>query len=160
MNQNMQNDPTFATTGKFLNVGDTAPDFEFKLTTGFTVKLSDLVNKAPVLINFIKGTWCPFCTTHMTNLRKWQKSLNKKNINIIVLSSEDLDIIRNWVKENQIDYMFGHVNEKKVFQQFGIEIEKMNFPSPATFLIEKDLKIRFSYLGKRDQNLETSVSAL
>lgn len=146
MNQNMQNDPTFVVTGKLLSVGDSAPDFEFKLTTGFTVKLSDLVNKGPVLLNFIKGTWCPFCTTHMSNLRKWQKGLNKKNINIMVLSNEDLDVIRNWVKENQFDYMFGHANETKVFQKFGIEIEKMNFPSPATFLIEKDLKVRFSYI--------------
>lgn len=158
MNQNMQKDPTFETTGNLLSVGDTAPDFEFKLTTGFTIKLSELVSKGPVLLNFIKGTWCPFCTTHMANLRKWQKGLNKKNISIMVLSNEDLDTIRNWVKDNDIDYMFGNVNDKKVFHQFGIEIEKMNFPSPATFLIEKDLKVRFTYIGKRDQALENSVS--
>lgn len=42
---------------KVINVGDKAPDFELPDATGNTVRLSNLLNKGPVLFTWYRGNW-------------------------------------------------------------------------------------------------------
>src|SRR5271165_4627401 len=50
--------------GKIENVlprGSVAPDFTLPDAFGSLVKLSELLGKGPVILNFYRGDWCPFC---------------------------------------------------------------------------------------------------
>jgi len=58
-----------ATAGAgLLAVGDAAPDFTLPDQHGRPVRLSDRMALGPVVLVFIRGGWCPFCTMM---LRAW-----------------------------------------------------------------------------------------
>ena len=59
--------------GYIVKVGDTAPDFEMKLTDGRKVKLSELKGKV-VMLQFT-ASWCGVCRKEMPFIEKdiWQK---------------------------------------------------------------------------------------
>jgi hypothetical protein len=44
-------------TQQCLKVGDLAPDFELLNAGGKPVKLSELLNRGPVVLNFYRGGW-------------------------------------------------------------------------------------------------------
>ena len=52
--------------------GDTAPDFTLLDQHGRTVRLADRLALGPVVLVFIRGGWCPFCTLA---LRAWADAL-------------------------------------------------------------------------------------
>ncbi|MEO0513320.1 MAG: peroxiredoxin-like family protein [Planctomycetota bacterium] len=59
--------------GGAKNVGDTAPDFELPNAAGELVRLSDLLKDGPVILNWYRGGWCPYCNL---TLRAYQSRLD------------------------------------------------------------------------------------
>ncbi|MGZ5278832.1 MAG: peroxiredoxin family protein [Pseudobdellovibrionaceae bacterium] len=126
-----------------LKIGSPAPDFEFTLTRGNTMSLSHIAEKGPVLVNFIKGTWNPQYVSYIRNLRRWQATLGKKNVTLVVISSEKVETLRESTKGQNLDFLFGSANDIETFAKFGIHFEKNDsFIKPATFLIETDMTVR------------------
>lgn len=55
---------------RILRVGSTAPTFTLPdALTGKLVRSKDLLALGPVIVNFFRGRWCPYC---MTELEAWQ----------------------------------------------------------------------------------------
>jgi len=55
---------------RLLPVGALAPSFSLPDTlTGKQVRSADLLALGPVIVNFFRGRWCPYC---MTELEAWQ----------------------------------------------------------------------------------------
>jgi peroxiredoxin len=55
---------------RILPVGSHAPEFALPdALTGKLVRSSDLLAVGPVIVNFFRGRWCPYC---MTELEAWQ----------------------------------------------------------------------------------------
>ena len=52
-----------------LPVGMKAPEFVLTDSTGRLVKSSDLLALGPVILNFFRGRWCPYC---ITELEAWR----------------------------------------------------------------------------------------
>jgi peroxiredoxin len=50
---------------RILPVGTKAPDFALPDVSGRTVKSSDLLALGPVVLNFFRGRWCPYCVTEL-----------------------------------------------------------------------------------------------
>jgi hypothetical protein len=60
---------------RILPVGSTAPEFALPdALTGKLVRSSDLLAVGPLIVNFFRGRWCPYC---MTELEAWQPSILK-----------------------------------------------------------------------------------
>lgn len=155
----MENDPQFTSLSPSPKIGDLAPDFQFTLTSGKTLTLQELTDRSIVLLNFIKGTWCPYCQQHMRNLRKWGNSLSiTKSLTILVLSNEPIENLRSWASENNIDYLLGTFKDSEILRSYGIDIENHSFPKPATVLIEKNRKIRFVHLEARTEDLQSQLN--
>jgi peroxiredoxin len=53
-------------------VGDLAPDFTLPDQTGRAVNLYEALRRGPVILNFYRGAWSPFC---MLTLRAFQRQL-------------------------------------------------------------------------------------
>ena len=60
-----------------MKVNELVPNFEITLSNGTTTELYSLLEKGPVILNFIMGTWCSLCTSHLSRVRSWQNKLNK-----------------------------------------------------------------------------------
>ena len=90
--------------GFVVNIGDYAPDFSMKLTTGETLKLSEL--KGSIVILQFTASWCSVCRLEMPHLEKdiWKK-YKKKNVVLIGIDrDEPLETVINFKKQMKITY--------------------------------------------------------
>ncbi|MDC0630871.1 peroxiredoxin family protein [Candidatus Marinimicrobia bacterium] len=90
--------------GFVVNIGDSAPDFSMKLTTGETLKLSEL--KGSIVILQFTASWCSVCRLEMPHLEKdiWKK-YKKKNVVLIGIDrDEPLETVINFKKQMKITY--------------------------------------------------------
>jgi peroxiredoxin len=159
--EDLNEEPMFEIVGEQLKVGATAPDFAFVVAAGgVSLSLYSLLANGPVLLNFIKGTWCPFCQTYMGRLNKWKGQLIGKSISSVVISNETPDIIRAWLKVHPMDFMFGSVLDPKVFASYGVRIQDHAFARPATFLIDSNKEIRLIHNLSRGAKWEATVGAI
>ncbi len=51
-----------------ISVGDRFPDFMLPDASGGLVDLTSLLARAPVIIQFFRGDWCPYCRTMLDSL--------------------------------------------------------------------------------------------
>ncbi|MGC9224162.1 MAG: peroxiredoxin-like family protein [Terracidiphilus sp.] len=54
---------------KILPVGASAPEFALNNSSGRQVRSADLLALGPLVLNFFRGRWCPYC---MTELEAWR----------------------------------------------------------------------------------------
>jgi peroxiredoxin len=138
---------------KVVKAGTLLDDKTILLTSKRKVALKDLVKNGPLLLTFIRGTWCPFCRLHMQRLRDWAGKLEGRNGSIVVLSSEPITVINEWLENNPVPYMFASDENSELADYFGVRIEPNKFFQAATFIIDSDLSVRLAYSGKRTKDL-------
>jgi peroxiredoxin len=90
--------------GFVVNIGDSAPDFSMKLTTGETLKLSEL--KGSIVILQFTASWCSVCRLEMPHLEKdiWKKYKEKNVVLIGIDRDEPLETVINFKKQMKITY--------------------------------------------------------
>ena len=52
-----------------LGPRERAPDFELPNADGRRIRLSDQLERGPVVLTFYRGTWCPFCNLQLRGLQ-------------------------------------------------------------------------------------------
>ncbi len=67
-----------------LKIGETAPDFTLADTQGHNVTLSASRGKAPVVLVFYRGYWCPYCARQLAELRSLLNA--KENVQLYAIS--------------------------------------------------------------------------
>ena len=133
-----------------MNVNDLVPDFTINLSDGRETSLYYLLNKGPVILNFIMGTWCPVCTSHLSKVRSWQNKLNK-NITMLIITSETSDNIIKYQNENKTSYLFASDHDLKIINMFNLRLMLMDIAKPATYLIDSDKHIKISFNKMRSK---------
>jgi peroxiredoxin len=136
-----------------LQLDETISDWNLLLTTNREASISSIVKNGSLLLIFIRGTWCPFCRLHLTRLREWVDKLSGKKATIIVVSSEPVDVVRDWLKKNSTPFIFASDEGSKLAEYFGVQVDGREFSQAATFLIDTNLSIRLAYAGKRTTKL-------
>lgn len=148
-------------TLEILQLDEKVKDWELLLTSNRKAPISSIVQNGPLLLIFIRGTWCPFCRIHMKKLREWVDKLSGKKATIIVVSSEPVDTIREWLNKNSFPYLFASDEKFLLSDYFGVRIAPQNFSQAATFLIDSNLSVRLAYAGKRTKkNFDAMDDAL
>ncbi len=75
-------------TAKPPKVGDTAPDFELDALNGGKVKLSEMVEKGPIVLVMLRGFpgyQCPICTIQVAQLLGKSKELAAAKANVLLV---------------------------------------------------------------------------
>ena len=91
--------------GYIVNVGDMAPDFTLKTTTGKTFKLSDMRGKV-VMLQFT-ASWCGVCRKEMPFIESdiWKKHKNNSNFCLMGIDrDEPLEKVKEFEKQTGITY--------------------------------------------------------
>ncbi len=153
----LEQEPLLDADREVLGAGTKAPEFVLSLPSGLDLSLNELLRNGPLLLNFIKGVWCPFCQRHLSNLQRWRTTLMKKKVVIAVASNEPVYVLQQWLKTHPVNFLFGSIHESSVFKSYGVDLRSHAFPRPATFLIDVDGTIRFSYQNERGTKLEKKI---
>ncbi|MEA5463141.1 peroxiredoxin-like family protein [Leptothoe sp. PORK10 BA2] len=155
-------------SNQVLTVGDTAPDFELPDATGRSVRLSELLTQGPVVINFYRGEWCPYCNLELRAFQNLLPEFKQSGATLVAISPElpdhSLSVTEKHSLEfsvlsdvgNKVSRQYGlvftlHASLQPLYQGFGIDIPTNNgddsyeLPLPATYVIDSSGHIRYAF---------------
>ena len=142
-------DPGLSSKIELLPIGTIIGNLFFKLSSGRTIESDQVLKSGPIILVFIRGTWCPYCRMHLARFRNWVERNKNYKATLIVVSTEKPEKIQEWLKDNPITYLFASDSEFTLSDYFKVRINPNDFSNAATFLIDQDRKIRLAYKGKR-----------
>jgi peroxiredoxin len=73
---------------RILQVGSRAPEFALPDVAGHIVHSSDLLAIGPLVINFFRGRWCPYCVTELETWRDLYAAVRKRAALLIGISPQ------------------------------------------------------------------------
>ncbi len=74
---------------RILPVGAQAPSFSLQdALTGKLVRSSDLLPLGPLVINFFRGRWCPYCVTELEAWRDLQPDVRRRGALFVAISPQ------------------------------------------------------------------------
>lgn len=155
---------------KSLKVGDKAPDFELPNVTGKMVRLSELLQRGPVVLAFYRGGWCPYCNLELRALQKTLPEIEKLSAQLVAISPQTPDSSLSTKQKDELTFQVLSDKHNAVARQFGLvftlpeEIrtiykgfghdlaarngdDSFELPFPATYVIGKDRIIRFTFVN-------------
>lgn len=118
-----------------------APKFSLETLYGNTFNLDDLNGKI-VILDFW-ATWCPPCRKELPLINEFYNSYGNTNdvILLTVNSENELQKVKDFIKEKNYDFPVLLDNDGKVASEYGVE------GIPCVFVIDKDGNIDKKYLG-------------
>ncbi len=150
--------------------GDDYIDFELPNVHGKKIKLSDKLKNGPIVLTFYRGGWCPYCNMQLKAYQENLDKFEKAGGQLIAVSPESMDSATTTVKKHELKFeiLSDNLNKearkyglvfkvgkdlKEVYLKFGLDLAKnqgndsWEIPIPATYIINKDGKIVYSFLN-------------
>ena len=139
-----------------------APAFTLKNQHDEIISSVDLIKRGPLVVNFTRGSWCPFCSAEVRALNEVYDRFRQAGIELVVLSPQSLDRTRKQAMagkfkfnlladvDNETAKAFGLVytfpeDLKNVYSNvLQLDIQAINeasswqLPIPARFVIDGD----------------------
>jgi len=151
-----------------LKVGEKVPDFNLPNPTGESVSLKKLLDKGPVVLNFYRGGWCPYCNLELNAYKKRLPDISKLGASLIAISPQTPDNSLSTAEKNELKFQvlsdvgnkvadkFGLVFKlptelHEIYNNFGITLPKFNgdesweLPMPGTYVIDKDGTVQYAF---------------
>jgi peroxiredoxin Q/BCP len=129
-----------------LEVGQMAPDFEAKIETGETIKLSDYRGKKVILYFYPKDN-TPGCTAQACNLRDNYEALQKAGYVVLGISSDAEKSHLKFIEKQALPFSLIADPDKVVHEAYGTWVEKSMYgrsymgTARTTFVIDEEGKI-------------------
>lgn len=152
---------------RILPVGATAPDFVLNDATGRPVRSADLLALGPLVIDFFRGRWCPYCVTELEAWRELFPRLREAGALLVAVSPQTSRQSDFMVGQHELKFPVLHDPGCGVAEQFGLAFELpdylreyyrtilVNIPFingdqswrlllPGTFVIGQDRKVLYA----------------
>lgn len=129
-----------------LEEGQMAPDFEAKIETGETIKLSDYRGKKVILYFYPKDA-TPGCTAQACNLRDNYEALQKAGYIVLGISSDAEKSHLKFREKQELPFSLIADTDLKVHEAYGTWVEKSMYgrkymgTARTTFVIDEEGKI-------------------
>lgn len=151
-----------------ISEGDQEPKFELKDANGNTIKSSDFKGKKHV-IYFYPRDFTPGCTIEADEFSNEYKKFQKHGIEIIGISTDDVDSHKKFVDKMHIPYVLLSDPEAEVCKKFGVWGKKQFMGKEymgvqrSTFLVDEKGKVFKAYpsvkpKGHADEVLQTMTN--
>ncbi|RMH15678.1 MAG: AhpC/TSA family protein [Gammaproteobacteria bacterium] len=155
---------------KALKMGDRLPDFELPNATGQIISSQNLLEQGPLVINFYRGAWCPYCNLELRAYQAILPDLNQFGARLVAISPNLPDHSLSSIEKHQLKFEvlsdLGNRYARKcglvftlpeavreVYAGFDIDLSSYNgddrfeLPLPATFVVDASGDIRLRYVN-------------
>jgi peroxiredoxin len=106
---------------RVLPVGATAPEFTLPdAISGKPIRSSDMLAVGPLIINFFRGRWDPYCVTELEVWRDLYPELRQRGALLVAISPETLRQSDFAVQQYGIPYPLLQDTNSALAEQFGI----------------------------------------
>ena len=124
-------------------VGQADYNWSVRSLDGAEVSLTGFQGK--VLFLNVWATWCGPCIAEMPAIQKLYESLAGQDVAFVLVSEEDADTVRQFVKDRQfaVPVYVSAGKLSQVYNTVGI---------PATFIVDRDGSIVHQHVGAADWN--------
>ncbi|MEL6554870.1 MAG: peroxiredoxin-like family protein [Cyanobacteria bacterium J06621_11] len=156
---------TFAPT---LKVGDLAPDFTLPNATGQQISLTEALRQGPVVLNFYRGGWCPYCNLELRAYQQVLPQIKSLGASLLAISPQAPDASLSTAEKNELEFEVLSDQGSSVAESYGLaftlpdDLQKLyselnhvlpnvngtpdwQLPIPATFVIGQDRRIALAY---------------
>lgn len=142
-------------------VGKKVESFALPDINGKTVDIAATLGKRPVVLVFYRGNWCPFCHKQLRELGKAESDFKAANAVVYAISDEDAPAQKEMKTKEKLGDTFVFLSDKdgKAAAHYAGRYEGKTTLKPATFVIGKDGKIQYAYVGE-DYKERASVQAV
>ena len=122
-----------------LQPGDAALEFSLVDQHGATVSLANRLALGPVMLLFIRGGWCPFCTL---TLRAWQQALPRLHDaggDLLVVSPQRVDVCGMVAERDLLACSVLSDPGSTVADRYGLVVELPEIARPLYLRLGHDL---------------------
>ncbi len=109
-----------------LRPGKPLPDFSAVDEQGSPVRSTEL-HGAPAVLLFVRGTWCPFCSSQVANLTKYYKDIIDSGARLILVTPKPLETTRRVAEFFKVEFDFWLDESLDVARQLGL-VQKAGVP--------------------------------
>lgn len=151
-----------------LKVGTTIPTVTVRNPDGTDRRFGPASIRKPTVLIFYRGGWCPYCNTHLGELKAAEPVLLELGYELVFMSADRPDMLYSSLKEPDIHYTLlsdARMNAARAYgvafrvddatytryKGFGIDLEAASgethheLPVPAVFIIATGGVIEFEY---------------
>jgi len=147
-----------------LGIGSTAPDFSLRsANTRETFSLSAATARSPVVLEFLRGTWCPNCRRRMAELTKLSTAIWQAGATLACVAAEKRDGMwepEKYLQSHPRPFPFLLDEDRAAVKAYGvyhrIGVDAWDIAHPATLVIDRDGRIRYIFKGE-SQNDQAPV---
>ena len=156
--------------GRALKVGDTMPSFLLPNAEGRLVFSDDLLRQGPLVVNFFRGNWCPYCRHTLEALEKALPKIEAAGGQLVALTPDTGRHLMETKRKHGLTYeilsdMDGAVGlqfgvlfrapetYRALLERFGVDLEERHgnsgwfIPMPATFVVDQSGIIRYAFVN-------------
>jgi len=125
--------------------------------------LSDILSKPTVLI-FYRGSWCPYCNVHLSELAKIEADIIQLGYQIVAISPDDFQNLSGTLEKESLGYQLYSDKNAQLIQAMGIGFaanEKTKgyitkktigeatdiLPVPSVFIVNEKSEILMEYIN-------------
>lgn len=149
-------------------IGETIPDVTLVDSKGKKANLHDVAKAAPTMFIFYRGSWCPYCNTHLADLRNIESQLRDMGIQIVAISPDKPEYLNVTLDKQKLAYTLLSDSKMEATKAFGLAYKVDNdtlqalkgyninlkensgedhemLPVPAAILVDQDLKVNFVF---------------
>lgn len=152
-----------------IRIGDKAPDFTLKDQNGNETNLYQLLKKGPVVLNWYRGGWCPFCNLELKGLADKTAEINQLGATLIAISPELPDKSLTTIEKNNLPFMVLSDTDNDVARKYDLVYkldtetadryekgfglsqyngnDKGELPIPATYIIDQKGIVRYAFVN-------------
>jgi peroxiredoxin len=105
---------------RVLKVGAIAPDFSLPDQNGRTHASAELLAEGPLVINFFRGRWCPYCVTELEAWRDLAPKLREVGIGIVAISPMTPHHSSIMAEQHRIPFPILSDAQNAVARKFGL----------------------------------------
>lgn len=105
---------------QILPVGAKIPEFTLPDSTGRLIKSTDLLALGPLVINFFRGRWCPYCVTELEEWRNLYPAARERGALFVGISPQTIRQSDFMVEQHAIQFPILHDSGCTVATQFGL----------------------------------------
>ncbi len=153
-----------------LKVGDAMPTFLLPNAEGHLVFSDDLLKRGPLVVNFFRGNWCPYCRRTLEALEAALPRIVAAGGHLVALTPDTGSHLAATKRGHELTYeilsdvdgavglQFGVLFRapepyRALLSDFGIDLaarhgnESWFIPMPATFVIDQSAVIRYAFVN-------------